>query len=79
MKNDGKIFKVYKDIFGNTATIKQGKGLPYREAASKVDEFILTLYATYDNNKVYYLSIFESLEDAENKLKSFSCGEFEEV
>ena len=79
MKNNEKIFKVFKDIYGNIATIIQTKGLPFQDAPERVDEFTLTLYATYDNNKVYFLSIFESLEDAKNKLKQFSCGKFEEV
>lgn len=36
-------------------------------------------YAEYNNNFCYYISIFDSIESAENQFKEFSCGSFENV
>ena len=70
--------KKFLDDYENMATIEKGYGLPYKGAAQKVDEFTLTLYSLYDNCKIYFLSIFETEENAVNNLKSFSCGTFKE-
>lgn len=70
--------KSFLDDYGNMATIKKDYGFPYKGAEKRTEEFILTLYSMYDNCKMYFLSIYETEEDAMNKLKSFSCGTFKE-
>ena len=70
--------KIYYDDFGNKATIDLVKILPYKGASRKTNGYRLTLSAMYDNDFVYHVSIYESLRDAENKMRTFSCGEWEE-
>jgi hypothetical protein len=65
--------KVLHDDFGNTATIKEEMHFPYRGAKEKQNAFILTLTADYENNCIYFVSYYESMLDAMNKLKNFSC------
>ena len=51
---------------------------PHKEA--KLEKaYRLSCYAEYDDNFCYYISIFDSVESAENQLKKFSCGSFENV
>lgn len=64
------------DDFGNCAVIREVEILPYREAEQKVKSLEMTLYSTYDDNRVYFLSMYETLEKALQKLEGFSCGTF---
>ena len=66
---------LYKDDFGNYANILYGRGKAYKNGPL-ADEYTLILYAGYDNNKMYFLSIYETYEKALEKLKEFSCGTF---
>lgn len=68
--------KRYFDNFGNMATIEQTQILPYKESPTKQQAHILKIYATYDHNKLYYCSIYETEQEATNKLNTFSCGTF---
>ena len=70
---------VYKDDFGNTAIIETIKHFPYREAKKKVKSFRLIVSSDYDNNSIYFVSVYETEERALNKLKEFSCGTFQKV
>ena len=70
------IIKILHDNSGNTATIEKGKTLPYNVAKKKTDAYRLSLYATYDNNFLYHVSTYESMEYLENDLKKFSYGSF---
>lgn len=71
--------RYYLDKFGNAATITRGKGYSYQGATRKTAEYTLVCFALYDNDKIYFVSIFESLEAAKNKLAEMSCGTFEEL
>lgn len=66
--------KILHDDFGNTATIKEEMILPYKGATKKQNAFILTLSADYEKDFVYYVSVYETLSDAMEKLKNISCN-----
>lgn len=70
--------KEYRDDFNNKAIIQTKKILPYEGAKEKVTAFILKCYSIYDN-VMYFLSIYGTLKDAEQKLATFSCGTFKGV
>jgi hypothetical protein len=83
--NDGKGYSTYDlieaitktilhDDYGNTATIKEKYLLPYKGATRKEKGYILTLTSDYDNDMVYFVSIYESFDEAMKKLNNFSCG-----
>jgi hypothetical protein len=59
---------------GNTATITEKYILPYKGAMQKTKGYVLTLTADYDDNMVYFVSIYESIDKAMEELNSFSCG-----
>ena len=65
----------YQDDFNNKAIIQTKKILPYDGAKEKETAFILKCYSLHDNF-MYFLSVYETLEDAEQKLATFSCGTF---
>lgn len=64
------------DDFGNGAVIREVEILPHREAKQRIKSWEMTLYSTYDRNRVYFLSMYETLEEALQKLEEFSCGTF---
>jgi len=70
--------RTFYDDFENMATIEEDMVLPY--AGSKVREkaYILSLFSLYDNNKMYFLSMYESEAAALEALNNFSCGSFRE-
>lgn len=70
--------KNYKDKFGNAAKIEPVKIYPYKGAETKIKGFRLWVYSEYDKNFVYFVSVYESFAEAENKLKELSCGTFKE-
>lgn len=65
---------VLHDNFGNTATITEKYILPYRGAMQKTKGYILTLTCDYDNDMVYFVSIYESLDKTMDELNTLSCG-----
>lgn len=71
--------KYYLDSFGNAAMIERGKGYPYKGASRKKTEYRLTCFATYDDNKIYFVSIYESRQEAEQRLAEMSAGTFKEM
>lgn len=68
------MIKTFHDNFGNTATIKTGRHFPYQGAKEKQDSFLLTLSADYENNFIYFVSLYETETAARNKLQDFSCN-----
>lgn len=68
----------YKDNFNNKAIIQTKKILPFDGAKKKETAYFLKCYSFRDDS-MYYLSVFETLEDAEQKLATFSCGTFKQV
>lgn len=72
--------KTYHDDFGNTALIEPLKMYPYNDASRKTQAFRLWINSNYRNNyTVTFVSVFDTLEAAESKLKSFSCGTYKEI
>lgn len=73
---EGKLVSEWKDEYGNRALIEEVEIKPHKEA--KLEKaYRLSCYAEYDEDFCYYISIFDSVESAENQLKEFSCGSFE--
>ena len=70
---------IYKDDFGNTAKIETVKIFPYQGATRKTKGFRLWVTADYDQDFVYYVSVFETMGDALKKLEDFSCGTFKQI
>lgn len=69
--------KIYKDDFNNIASIEK-KEIANKKDNTKKISYVLTCYS-FNIEMVYFLSIFESLEETKSKLKTFSCGKFKEV
>ena len=66
--------KIFHDDFGNTATIKEEPHFPYKGAKRKQNAFLLILSADYENNFVYFISLYETETEAISKLQKFSCN-----
>ena len=69
---------IYKDDYGNTATIDISDRYPYKGSPVKEPAFRLTVKADEDDY-VYHVSVFPSIGDALHDLKQLSCGTFKEV
>ena len=75
---EGKLVSEWKDEHGNRALIEEVEIKPRKEA--KLEKaYRLSCYAEYDDNFCYHVSIFDSVESAENQLKKFSCGSFKDT
>lgn len=70
--------KRFNDNYGNIATIEEKMILPYKDSLAREKGYILTLTAAYDNDFVYFVSIYETEKQAMNKLKEFSCNTWKE-
>lgn len=68
--------KLLYDNFGNTAKITKRKIYPFRGSQVKKDSYTLTLTADYEEDLIYFVSVYESEKEAMKKLKEFSCGTF---
>lgn len=69
----------YKSVkFGNSAKIERGEGRAYK-GAPLTTEYSLACYADYDRGKLYHFSVYETFEEAYNKLMTLSCGDWKEV
>lgn len=55
---------------GNGAIIEEVSILPYKGAAKREKGFRVTAFALYDNNFIYHVSVFETLEKAKADLKA---------
>lgn len=66
--------KIFYDEFGNRAEIESVIVFPYKDAAKKEMGYRLSLYAEYDNDFLYFVSLYESEHDAIKKLKTFNCN-----
>ena len=72
---EGKLISEWKDSYKNKALIEEVEAKPHKEAKTE-KVYRLSCYAEYDNDFCYYISIFDSVENAENQLKEFSYGSF---
>ena len=73
------IIKTLKDDYGNIATIEKMQTIPYRGAPIKTPLFRLSLMAEYDNNFLYHVSCYETLEETLAELLKCSAGTFKEI
>lgn len=73
------IIKTFKDDYGNVATIEKWETIPYKGATSKTILFRLVLMAAYDNDFIYHVSCYETLEETIRELHKYSCGTFKEL
>ena len=73
------IIKTLHDDYGNIAKIEKWNTIPYKGAKEKTPLFRLCLMAAYDNNFVYHISCYETLEGALKELQKCSCGTFKEI
>ncbi len=73
------IIKTFKDKYGNIATIEKWETIPYKGATEKTILFRLILMATYDNDFIYHISCYETLEETIRELHKCSCGTFKEM
>ena len=73
------IIKTLRDDYGNIATIEKIESIPYMGAAIKIPLFRLCLIAEYDNDFVYYVKCYETLDNTLSELSKISCGTFKEV
>lgn len=75
---EGKLISEWLDEYENRALIEEVEIKPHKGGTPK-KAYRLSCYADYDEDFCYYVSIFDSVESAENQLKKFSCGSFENV
>ena len=73
------IIKTFKDKYGNIATIEKWETIPYKGATEKTILFRLILMATYDNDFIYHINCYETLEETIRELHKCSCGTFKEM
>ena len=66
--------KILHDDYGNRAEIEEVVTLPYKDSPTKEKGYRLSLYAEYDNDFLYFVSLYESKHDAMRKLENFSCN-----
>lgn len=71
--------KIYKDDFGNTAKIELVKILPYNGAPDKETGYRLWITSDYENNFLYFVSVYETFAIAKSELNKLSGGTFKEV
>lgn len=75
---EGKLVSEWLDEYENRALIEEVEVKPHKEA--KLERvYRLSCYAEYNEDFCYYVSIFDSVESAENQLKKFSCGTFKDT
>lgn len=68
------IIKQLHDDYGNTATIERVTNRPYRDAPHKETSYRLSLTADYNNDFLYHVSVYETLDEIDEKLTRISCG-----
>ena len=71
--------RIFLDKFRNKATITKRKIYPYYQAPHKEDAYILKIISLYEKNMCTFLSVYETEQDALDKLKTFNCGSYKEI
>ena len=69
---------IFIDSFNNQAIIRKKRIYPYHGAKTRRDSFQLKIISRY-NNMCIYLAMYDSEQDALNKLKEMSCGTFKKI
>lgn len=75
---EGKLISEWLDECENRALIEEVEIKPHKGGTPE-KAYRLSCYADYDEDFCYYVSIFDSVESAENQLKKFSCGSFKDT
>ena len=70
-------FKTLRDKFGNTATIEKVNIFLFEGSTIREGGFRLTLTADYENDFIYFMSVYLTEQDVMKKLSTISCGTFE--
>lgn len=70
-----KLISEWKDDFENKANIEEVFVKAHKDAKQE-KAYRLSCYAEYNEDFCYYVSVFETVADAEQKLAEFSCGTF---
>ena len=73
------IIKMFRDDYENVATIERIESIPYSGATIRTTLFRLCLIAEYDNDFLYHVSCYETLEETLAELLKCSAGTFKEV
>ena len=73
------IIKMFRDNYENVATIEKIESIPYSGATIRTTLFRLCIIAEYDNDFVYYVKCYDTLENTLSELSKYSCGTFKEV
>ena len=71
--------QVFHDLYDNTAILQGVKVFPYSGAAMRKASYRLLVKSDYDGGFVYFVSVYETKEQALEKLKEMSGGTFREV
>ena len=66
--------KILHDDYGNRAEIEKVIILPYKHSPKTEIAYRLSLYGEYNNDFLYFVSLYESERDAMRKLENFSCN-----
>ena len=70
--------RVYYNDFGNKAIIDEVEIYPYAKAPKKEISYRLTLSSPDEDDFVYYVSIYETFEDAYKSMMEKNCGTWKE-
>ena len=65
--------KILHDDFGNRAEIERVFVLGYKGSHKHEKGYRLSLYAEYDNDFLYFVSLYKPEHDEMKKLENFSC------
>lgn len=70
---------MYRDNYGNAATIEEVSVLPYKGSPVKERGWRLKVVAEYDNDFCYHISLHPTDDDAIAEMNKMSCGTWKEV
>ena len=72
------IISKYSDDFGNIAEIDKGTGPAYK-GGPKTTFYRVMAYASYDNDFLFHVSVYETMEEAEEALKTKLSGTYKKI
>ena len=72
------IIKMFRDNYENVATIVKIESIPYSVEHIITTLFRLCLIAEYDNDFVYYVKCYDTVENTLSELSKYSFGTFKE-
>ena len=71
--------KTFRDKFGNRAIVETKSVRPYKGAYGRCLGYRLMCFAEYDDDFLYYVSVYGTETEAMDKLMELSGGTWEEV